>query len=341
MNNSAPPQPLSVTAAAPDLITLADLHGARQRLRGVAHITPLVPAEFGGHGKVWLKAECMQPIGSFKLRGAYNKAALLAPEALRRGLITYSSGNHAQGVAYAARALGTRAVIVIPSNAPAVKRRATEALGAEIVTVGPGSQERRTKAEELAAAHGYTIIPPYDDQQIIAGQGTCGLEILADLPDVDVVVAPVGGGGLLSGISAAIKLQQPAIRVWGAEPALAADASQSMASGRIVGLTAEQTSRTIADGLRTQRVGELNFAHMQAFADGVVTVTEAEIRQAMRAAILDARLVAEPSGAVALAAALYHARELNAAGKTICVVVSGGNVEPEMLADVLREAPAR
>ncbi len=317
------------------LVSLADLRAAQKRLQGIARRTPMIAAEFSRRGRLYLKAESMQPIVSFKLRGAYNKAASLSPDALRRGLITYSSGNHAQGVAYAARALGTKAVIVMPSNAGAVKRKATEALGAEIVTVGPASVERKAKAEELASLRGYAIIPPYDDPAIIAGQGTCGLEILEDLPDVDLVLVPVGGGGLLSGIAAAIKHQHPATQVWGVEPELAADATESMAKGKIVSYTAEQTSRTQADGLRTQHIGELNFVHLQAFVDGMITVTEAEISAAMRAVLLDAKLVAEPSGAVAMAAALYHVAELQATDKSICAVLSGGNVEPELLAAAL------
>ena len=322
------------------LVSLADLRGAQRRLCGIARHTPLIEAEFPGNIRIFLKAESMQPIGSFKLRGAYNKAASLSPAALGRGLITYSSGNHAQGVAYAARALGTKAIIVMPSNAPEIKRRATEALGAEIVTVGPASLERKAKAEELAAAHGYTIIPPYDDNAIIAGQGTCGLEILEDLPDVDLVLVPVGGGGLLSGIAAAIKLQRPAAQVWGVEPEFAADATESVASGTIVSYTAEQTSRTLADGLRTQQIGELNFAHFSAFVDGMMTVTEPEILQAMQAAMLHAKLIAEPSGAVALAAALHYAKQISmhdaaSTDTKICVVLSGGNVGPSILAAAL------
>lgn len=329
-------------SASNTLVTLADLREAQQRLRGVARHTPLIETEFPGNLRLFLKAESMQPIGSFKLRGAYNKAASLSPEVLRRGLITYSSGNHAQGVAYAARALGTKAVIVMPSNAPEIKRRATEALGAEIVIVGPASLERKAKAEELAAARGYTIIPPYDDTAIIAGQGTCGLEILEDLPEVDLVLVPVGGGGLLSGIATAIHLQRPAAQVWGVEPELAADATESVACGSIVHYTAEQTSRTLADGLRTQQIGELNFAHISVFVAGMVTVTESEILQAMQAALLHARLVAEPSGAVALAAALHYAKQIPIHGKEhadkkICVVISGGNVGPKILAAALAE----
>jgi threonine dehydratase len=317
------------------LVTLTEIRDAQARVRGVVRRTPIIEADFAGGRRVYLKAESMQPMGSFKLRGAYNKAASLAPEALQRGLITYSSGNHGQGVAYAARALGARAIVVMPSTAPAIKRRATESLGAEIVTVGPGSRERKEKAEELAAKHGYTIVPPYDDPSIIAGQGTCGLEILEDLPEADLVLVPVGGGGLLSGIATAIKQTRPAIQVWGVEPELAADAAESVASGKIVSYTPEQTSRTLADGLRTQHVGDLNFAHLRAFADGIATVTEAQILSAMRAALFEARIVAEPSGAVALAAALYAAQEIQPGASTICVIVSGGNVEPSVLKGLL------
>ena len=334
------PSRFPIPATSKDLASLDDLRAAQRRLRGIARHTPMIEVELPQIGHIFLKAESMQPIGSFKLRGAYNKAASLSKDALQRGLITYSSGNHAQGVAYAARVLGTRAIIVMPSNAPEIKRKATEALGAEIVPVGPGSLERRTRAEELAALHGYTIIPPYDDRAIIAGQGTCGLEILEDLPDVDLVLAPVGGGGLLSGIAAAIKLTRPETQVWGVEPEFAADAAESLASGQIVRYSAEQTSRTLADGLRTQHVGELNFAHLQTFVDGMLTVAESHIITAMRTAMLSAKLVAEPSGAVALAAALHYAGELRSAGRLtadarICVVISGGNVEPAVLASLL------
>ncbi len=329
-------------AACNGLVSLDDILAAQERGRGIVRHTPMIQAEFPDAGRIFLKAESMQPIGSFKLRGAYNKAASLSPDARQRGLITYSSGNHAQGLAYAARVLGTKAVIVMPSNAPGIKRRATEALGAEIVTVGPGSLERKARAEELSQAHGYAIIPPYDDPAIIAGQGTCGLEILEDLPDVDLVLAPVGGGGLLSGIAAAIKRQRPQTQVWGVEPELAADGVESLAAGKIVHYTAERTCRTVADGLRTQHIGELNFAHVQAFVDGMLTVTEAQIVRAMRATMLSARLVAEPSGAVALAAALYSMHELVSAchlqpDAKICVVISGGNAEAATLATCLQD----
>src|SRR5579875_3563009 len=250
------------------LIKLGEIQQAQARIRGVAVHTPLVPwsaPEFTD--RVYLKAEGLQPIGSFKLRGAYNKIAQLNENELRRGVITYSSGNHAQGVAYAARAVGAKAVIVMPSNSPEIKRRATEALGAEIVLVGPASLERKTKAEELSAREGYVVIPPYDDPAIIAGQGTCGWEIFEDLPDVDLVLAPVSGGGLLSGIAAAFRHLQPRARVIGIEPALAGDAQQSLRSGKLTVWPAEMTTRTIADGLRTQSLGELNFEHIRAYVD--------------------------------------------------------------------------
>jgi threonine dehydratase len=327
---------------AAQLVSIDEIRAAAVRIAGVAVKTPLVRAPFPGiagrgTGKeIWLKAESLQPIGAFKIRGAANKILQLKPEEIARGVITYSSGNHAQGVAYAAREVGAKAVIVMPSNAPAVKRAATQAMGAEIVEVGPASSERLARAEELVREHGYIVIPPYDDEQIIAGQATCGLEIAEELPDVDLVLSPVSGGGLLSGVAAAVKLLCPRARVYGVEPELAGDTAESFRSGSIVTWPAEFTSRTIADGLRTQSVGERNFAHIRAFVDGIVTVTEAEIRAAMRAIVATARLVPEPSGAVSSAVLLFHAAELPAYRKAVAVL-SGGNVAPALLAEVLTQ----
>lgn len=319
------------------LVSIEEISAAAARIAGIAVKTPLVRAPFEGvRGEVWLKAESLQPIGSFKLRGAANKILQLTPDEIRRGVITYSSGNHAQGVAYAARAVGAKAVIVMPSNAPAIKRAATLALGAEIVDVGLASSERLAKAEELVRKHGYVVIPPYDDEQIIAGQGTCGLEIAEALPDVDLVLSPVSGGGLLSGTATAVKLLCPRAKVFGIEPELAGDTAESFRTGRVVTWPAELTSRTIADGLRTQSVGERNFAHIQAYVEGIITVTEAEIRAAMRAIVATARLVPEPSGAVTTAALLFHSAELPPYRKAVALV-SGGNVDPRMLAEVLTE----
>jgi threonine dehydratase len=316
------------------LLTLNQFEAAQQRIRGVAVHTPLVPMNVSGlAGEVFIKDESKQPIGSFKLRGAYNKIAQLSEDERRRGVITYSSGNHAQGVAYAARAVGAKAVIVMPSNAPEVKKRATAALDAEIVEVGPASSDRKTRAEELEAEFGYVMIPPYDDPQIIAGQGTCGLEIVADLPDVDLVLSPVSGGGLLSGVSASVKHLKPQVRVLGIEPELAGDARESFRGGRLVSWAAEMTTRTIADGLRTQSLGELNFRHVRAFVDDIITVTEDEIREAMRR-LYAAGLTPEPSGAVTAAAVFFHQLELLPYRKVVAIM-SGGNVEPEVLRSIL------
>jgi threonine dehydratase len=332
-----------VQAETQNLVSLDAIRAAAVRIAPIAMKTPLVRAAFpglSGHGtgrEIWLKAESLQPIGAFKIRGAANKILELTPEQIARGVITYSSGNHAQGVAYAAREVGAKAVIVMPSNAPAIKRAATLALGAEVVDVGLASSERLAVAEELVRKHGYIVIPPYDDEQIIAGQGTCGLEIVEELPDVDLVVSPVSGGGLLSGVATAVKRLRPDAKVFGIEPELAGDTAESFRAGQIVTWPAEATSRTIADGLRTQSVGVRNFAHIQAFVDGIITVTEAEIRAAMRAIVAATRLVPEPSGAVSTAALLFHGDQLPAYRKAVAVV-SGGNIDPVMLAEVLTES---
>jgi threonine dehydratase len=333
-----------------DLVPLEAFHAARTRIDGVSKRTGLhrIAAskfEAAGHPAppfdLFIKAESEQPIGSFKLRGAYNKiAAMVAadPTAVQRGFITYSSGNHAQGVAYAARAVGAKAVIVMPENAPLNKREATAALGAEIVFVGNASSDRKLKAEQLQAEHGYAMIPPYDDPQIIAGQGTCGLEILEqmreqiaaeDSADGLLVLSPVSGGGLLSGIATAIKLTSPGVQVWGAEPSLAADAKESFDTRTLVEWPAAMTTRTIGDGLRTQSLGRLNFDHILRYVDGIVTVTEDEILAATRFLLAVTSLLPEPSGAVTLAAALFHAHELPEA-KRIVAVLSGGNIEPAL-----------
>jgi threonine dehydratase len=326
-----------------DLVSLETIRAAARRIAHIAVKTPLVEAAFpglSGHGtgkQIWLKAESLQPIGAFKMRGAANKILQLTPGEIARGVITYSSGNHAQAVAYVAREVGAKAVIVMPSNAPAIKRAATLALGAEVVDVGLASSERLAVAEQLVREQGYVVVPPYDDEQIIAGQATCGLEIVEALPNVDLVLTPVSGGGLLSGVAAAVKQLRPQAKLFGVEPELAGDTAESFRGGSIVEWPAELTSRTICDGLRTQSVGVRNFAHIQAFVDGIITVTEAEIRAAMRAIVAATRLVPEPSGAVAVAALLFHAAELPPYTKAVAVV-SGGNVAPELLAEILTES---
>jgi len=295
------------------LVTIEEIREAQRRLAGVAVRTGLYRVEaerLRAAGVVaelpfalWVKAESEQPIGSFKLRGAYNRVAQMTAEELARGVITYSSGNHGQGVAYAARALGAKAVVVMPENAPAVKIEAVRTLGAEVVLVGAGSEERQAKAEALAAEHGYTVVPPYDDPAIVAGQATCGLEILEQLAERTiplsgtVILSPVSGGGLLSGIASAVKLSgATGVQVWGAEPELAADAKESFDTKTLVEWPAERTTRTISDGLRTQSLGRLNFAHIVRFVDGIVTVSEEEIVAAMRVMLAATGMVAEPSG---------------------------------------------
>jgi threonine dehydratase len=312
------------------LVGIDDIRAAARVLRGIAIRTPLVPYGRPEDG-VSLKAESLQSIGAFKIRGAYLAIAGLTPAERERGVITYSSGNHAQGVARAARLLGAPAVIVMPSDAPGIKRERVAADGAEIVTVGPASEERRERAEAIADERGLAIIPPYDDDRIIAGQGTVGLEIAEDLVDVAAVVVPVGGGGLASGVAAAIKALVPGARVIGVEPELAADARDSLERGEVVRWSAEDVSRTIADGTRTQALGARTFAHLRAHLDGIVTVTEAEIAAAVRLAAEGARLVVEPSGALALAAIVYRSAELGlgvSSDRPIVGVVSGGNVDP-------------
>ena len=320
------------------MVTLQDVQQAQVLLRGFAVRTPLVACRLPEGRRIFVKPENLQPIGSFKLRGAYNKIFSLTPEQRARGVVAHSSGNHAQGVAYAARALQVKATIVMPSTAPTVKMEATRALGAEIVLVGPASSERIAKAEELEREHKLVAVPPYNDEKIIAGQGTIGLEILEDLPEVEIVLVPVGGGGLISGIAAAIKQSQPAgrTRIIGVEPEFAADAQASLRRGAIQSVSGESAARTLADGLRSQSVGPINFEHIRRYVDDIITVKESEIRRALKHLLFSARILAEPSGAVTTAAAMFHSAEIPASDKMVAVA-SGGNVEPQLFSDILLE----
>jgi threonine dehydratase len=312
------------------LVTIDAVRAAAATLRGIATRTPLVPFGRLEEGR-FLKAESLQPIGAFKIRGAYVAVASLSPEARARGVITYSSGNHAQGVARAARRLDAPAVVVMPSDAPALKRARVEADRAEVVVVGTSSEERQRVAEEIAAQRGLAIIPPFDDDRVIAGQGTVGLEIAEELADVAAVLVPIGGGGLASGIAVAIKALVPGARVIGVEPELAADARASLREDRIVRWPAEDVSRTIADGTRTTAIGRRTFAHLRVLLDDIVTVSEAEIAAAVRLAAEESRLVAEPSGALSVAALAFRSAEarLDSLDGPVAAVVSGGNVDPE------------
>ncbi len=316
------------------MVTLKDIQQAQSLIRNFAVRTPLITCKLPDGRQIFVKPENLQPIGAFKLRGAYNKISSLTPDQRARGVVAHSSGNHAQGVAYAARALNVKATIVMPSTAPKVKLEGTRALGVEIVMVGPASSERIAKAEELERERKLVPVPPYNDEKIIAGQGTIGLEILEDCTDIEVVLVPVGGGGLVSGIATAIKESRPAAKIIGVEPEFAADAQASLRTGKIQSVSAESSMRTLADGLRSQSIGPINFEHIRKYVDGIITVKEDEIKQAMRHLLFSTRILAEPSGAVTTAAAMFHAAELPTSGKT-AAVVSGGNVEPQLFSDIL------
>jgi threo-3-hydroxy-L-aspartate ammonia-lyase len=327
-----------VTAPA-DLVSIEDIRAAARTVEGVALHTPLLV--FGRpERRHYLKPESLQAIGAFKIRGAYVAVSSLSDEERARGVITYSSGNHAQGVARAARLLGAPAVVVMPSDAPIVKRDRVAADGAEIVVVGTASEERKAVAERIAAERGLSIIPPYDDDRIIAGQGTIGLELVEDLPDLAAVLVPIGGGGLASGVATAVKALRPEARVIGVESELAADAQASLRAGHIVRWEAEDVSRTIADGTRTQAIGIRPFQHFQAYLDDIVTVAEAEIAAAVRLVAEETRLVVEPSGALSVAALRSRAHEagIDRIDGPVVAIVSGGNVDPERYRTFL-EAP--
>jgi len=319
------------------LVSIEQIRAAADGLAGVAVRTPLLPQVWADPDRpLWLKPESLQPIGAFKIRGAYHAIAALPADVRARGVITHSSGNHGQAVAYAAARFGISAVVVVPNVAPAIKVDAIRRLGAEVVLVA--TAERSDAAEALAAERGLTLIPPFDHPDVIAGQGTVGLEILADCADVDVVLVPVGGGGLASGVSAAVKAIRPQTAVYGVEPDVAPDARDSLAAGRVVPYTDEQRYATIADGMRTH-LSELTLAHLRANLDGIVTVTEDEIRAAVGLLAREANLVAEPSGATTVAAYRFHAAELPAG--PVVAVVSGGNLDPALLRELLeRTDPA-
>jgi threonine dehydratase len=317
--------------AAPLLpVTLDDVEAAARRLQGVAVETPLLRLPLGDD--LFVKPESLQRTGSFKFRGAYNALSSTPSERIEPGVVADSSGNHAQGVAAAAALLGVRATIVMPENAAPVKVARTAAFGAEIVRCANSSDERQRVAAELREQRSLEYIPPFDDERIIAGQGTVGLELARALPGVATVVVPVGGGGLISGVATAVKALCPDARVVGVEPELAADAQQSLQGGRIVRWPAADVTRTICDGVRTQAVGELTFAVISALVDEIVTVSEAAVLGAMRRLALDAKLLVEPTGALTLAAVESGAVEVD--GPTV-LVISGGNVEPALAARVL------
>jgi threonine dehydratase len=335
-----------------ELVSLDEIGTAARRLRGVTVRTPLIPftGQAKGANTLLLKPESLQPTGAFKLRGAYNAVYAVTRDldscVLPDGVVAHSSGNHGFAVAYAARLLGLSAAIVVPKNAPAVKTDAIESTGAELVRVEPTLAARIAATEEIARVRRYHPVAPFDDRDVIAGQGTVGLEIAEELtagPDerpAAAVLVPVSGGGLISGIAVAVKALLPGTRVIGVEPELAADARDSLHAGSRVAWTSAQTARTRADALRVEQVGELTFPHIQAYVDDIVTVTEDEMLDAIRRLAWQARLIAEPGGAAAVAAALYRdPAELGitpATDKPVVAVLSGGNVDPTLLTEILQ-----
>ena len=328
------------------LPTLADLEAARDRIAARVRHTPLLPLDVPGAGgaHVLAKPENLQRTGSFKIRGASHFLARMTADDRARGVVTHSSGNHAQGVAAAARAWDVPALVVIPEGAPQVKVERTRALGAEIERCANTAADRLATAERFARERGATLVPPFDHPWIVEGQASIGLEIHDDLAEVANVLVCVGGGGLLAGIAAALRTRGSKAQILGVEPALAADASESFASGEVVQWPAELVTRTVADGVRTQALGALNHAIIHASVDGFVTVSEDEILDAAAWYVQDARLVVEPTGGLTLAA--Y--RQLAAGdgpirlrpGPTV-LIVSGGNVDPSRLADLaVRRVPS-
>ena len=315
------------------LVSVAEIRAAADRLHGVVIRTALVPFP-GLPSPLLIKPESLQPVGSFKLRGAYAAISALPSAERQRGVVAHSSGNHGHAVAYAAALLGVHAVVVVPSTAPRVKTSAIESYGAELVTVAPTLSARLAAAEELVTRHRYVLIPPFDDRKVIAGQGTIGLEIAADCPQADLVIVPVSGGGLISGIAAAVRACSPGAAVVGVEPELAADARDSFYRGERMAWSPADVQRTIADALRVEQVGALPFAHIRELVTDIVTVTEDEMRTAVRRLASQARLVAEPGGAAAVAAWLFRSAELPRA-TTPVAVLSGGNIDPKLLAEIL------
>jgi threonine dehydratase len=328
------------------LISLDDIRAARARIRDAARVTPLLEVPWpggpaaSGFGRTspspevraqsfFLKCENLQPMGAFKIRGAFNMLARLTRDQLTRGVITYSSGNHGQAVALAARTLGAPAVIVMPTTAPSVKVEGAKGYGAEVIFEGKTSAERKARAEREAASRGLTMVPPFDHEWIVAGQGTAGLEILEQCPTVGTVFLPVGGGGLMAGVSAAIKQSRPSVRVVAVEPEGAAKMKRSIEAGHPVTLDKVET---IADGLMPVRPGDLTFAHAKAFVDEFVTVTDAQIAAAVAWLFAHARLVAEPSGAATTAAVMAGLGHADPARGPTVAVISGGNVAPDAFA---------
>ncbi|MGW7381340.1 pyridoxal-phosphate dependent enzyme [Streptomyces sp. NPDC054794] len=316
-------------------VTLRDVHDAAARIKGVAHHTPVLRSrtldDLVG-AQVFVKCENLQRVGAFKFRGAYNAASRLSPEQLARGIAAYSSGNHAQAVALAARELGTSALILMPEDTPRSKKEATEGYGAEVVTYDRYTGDRVAIGEALAAERGLALVPPYEHPHVIAGQGTAALELIEEVGDLDTLVVPVGGGGLIAGSATAAKGLLPGIRVIGVEPEAGDDTLRSLEAGRRVAIP---VPRTIADGQAADIPGELTFSVNRRLLDGIALVDDDRIRDGMRFAFERMKTVLEPSGASALAALLAHRIELTPAPRRIGVILSGGNISAQRFAQLL------
>lgn len=311
-----------------------DVRAAALRLRGIANRTPVMTCRtfnaLTGR-EVFFKCENFQRGGAFKFRGAYNRLSQLSEDAKKRGVVAFSSGNHAQGVALAAKLLGVPAAIVMPDDAPPVKLAATRGYGAEVIVYDRLTGNRETIAAQLSQERGMTLVPPFNDPHIIAGQGTAALELLEEIPDLDALVSPVGGGGLISGCAIAAKAMRPSIQIFGVEAVGADDAQQSLKQGKIVSIPPPST---IADGIRTQALGTLTFPIMRELLSGIVLVSDDEILDAVRFAVTRMKIVVEPTGAVPIAAVMQNRIPSNL--KRVGVIVSGGNISIEMLGSIVQ-----
>jgi threo-3-hydroxy-L-aspartate ammonia-lyase len=311
------------------MVTLADVQAARERILPYVHRTPVLTSRTLDErvgARMFFKCEIFQRVGAFKARGAFSRLTLLTPEERSRGVVAFSSGNHAQAVALAARELGARATIVMPKDAPALKVAATRGYGAEVILYDRlGGESREEIARRIVEEQGATLVPPFDDDAVIAGQGTLALELLEEVPDLDLIVTPCGGGGLLSGCAVAAKGIRPEIRLWGVEPEAGNDMQQSLAAGHPVTIP---LPATIADALQTTRPAERTLALVSGLTEGILTVSDEEIRRAMALLAARMKLVVEPGGSIAFAA-LLHGKVPAAAGRKVGVVLSGGNVDPD------------
>jgi threonine dehydratase len=318
-------------------IDYADVAAAQTRLKGVAHRTPVMTSQTADaltDARLFFKCENFQRMGAFKFRGAYNALARFTPEQKRLGVCAFSSGNHAQGIALAARLLGIPAAVVMPQDSPAVKMAATQGYGAEVIQYDRYTQDREAIGRELAQQRGMTLIPPFDHADVMAGQGTVAQELLEEVGPLDLLLVCLGGGGLISGCAVAARHLSPDCRVIGVEPEAGNDAQQSKRLGRIVRI---ETPRTLADGAQTQALGQLTFPVIQALVDDIVTVTDDQLIEAMRFAAARMKMVVEPTGALAMAAAMQGAVDVR--GKRVGIVISGGNVDIAQLARYLAPVP--